>query len=309
MTYTTGQLIQATDYNSIGWSNPSIGGHWGIGTGNHGLGQSTSGITQVAPAAKVMATQWSAMLSTINSCLLHHNQAQISVAPSTITIGQPIKAFTQLVTGSALAYNSVGVSNYVADGTANVTLFSGNWGTTAQGVNRTLEFNQSVTFTSGDAARYFFNAGGKIKLVFSRTGGTSNAINTSWSNICAAPGTVSIGYNNTTKTSASTAYIRNSNDGGYWGAGTSYVMHLQQYESAGGGYYGSDYLKVDLQWAGSLSNGGHSVLNIRTSLVNGSGVLVNGLTSTSLVVTSPTTGAGLANTWGSPVFAGSTALN
>jgi hypothetical protein len=316
MTYTTGQKIQAADYNTIAWTNPSIGGHWGIGSGDRGLGQSTStidlppGINPVVASTKITAVQWSNLLSTINTTLRHYGQPLVSLAPYSITVGQPIKAFAALATNSALAYNSAGsTTSYIGDGAAYVTPFSGNWGSTAQGANKTLSFTHTVTFTSGDAARYFFNAGGLIKLTFSRTGGTTNAINSSWTGICASPGTIAFGYRNTTRSGAgSSNIILNNNNGGYHSGTSTFVTHFRQ-NDLGGGYYGLDYLKVDYKWSGTLSNGGYPVMNITTSMVNVAGVVVNGLTSVSLVASTPTTGAGLANTWGTPVIAGSAATN
>jgi hypothetical protein len=311
MTYTTGQKIQASDYNTIGWTNPSIGGHWGVGTGNHGLGQSTSGIAQLSasPPTKVTAVQWSTLMSTINTCLLHHGQTPISVAPSTITVGQKIKAFSQLVTGSALAYNSAGSTTYLADGAANNLVYSSAWGQTG---NRALAFAQTVTFATGDAARYFFNAGGKIKVAFSRAGGSTNPQNTSWSNLCSNSGTITFGYNNTTKVGGAGTInsILNSGNGGYWSGTTSFITHFKQFDSASGGaYYATDYLRVDFRWSGTPSNGGYPVLEITTSMVNTSGALLTGNFTTSLVVTSPTTTAGLVNSWGNPVVGGSVAPN
>ena len=48
----------------------------------------------------------------------------------------------------------------------------------------------TVTFASANAARHFFNSGGKIKFAFSRSGGSSTDQNTSWTNLLSGVGTV-----------------------------------------------------------------------------------------------------------------------
>jgi hypothetical protein len=58
----------------------------------------------------------------------------------------------------------------------------------------------TVTFPSTDAARYFFNSGSSVDITSTRSGGTSNNQNTSWTNILTTVGTqkFSGAYPNTT---------------------------------------------------------------------------------------------------------------
>jgi hypothetical protein len=46
----------------------------------------------------------------------------------------------------------------------------------------------SITFATAEQARFFFNAGGKIRFASSRTGGNGEAQNTSWSNLLSTAG-------------------------------------------------------------------------------------------------------------------------
>lgn len=310
MTYASGGLIQASDYQALAWTNPSIGGQWGIGTGQHGLGQNTSGITLpsngVAPGNPVTAAQWVSLIQSINSCLAHEGQPTIT--PTSVTAGNIITYYSSIATGSAAAYNNTGTTSVLTAGSTNTTSFSGTWGSTG---SRSLVFTQTMTFPSGDAARYFFNGGGNIALTFTRSGGSATNRNTEWTQLATDCGTIKFGFLNTTKTGgggASPTTILNAGNGGYWNGTGSYVTNFKQLDNVGN--YSSNYIKADYFWSGSISNGGYPILNLKTTWVNdwinAFQDTVDGVSSTSLVLNSPAT-TYITNTWGTPVFSGSVA--
>lgn len=290
MTYSSGGQISATDYNTLAFTNPSIGGQWGTGTGDAGLGQSTAAIATVAAASTVTATQWTGLIQTINSCLAHEGQTNIT--PASVTAGNLITYYDAIATGSALAYNQRGTAAAALTASAaSVSSTTSAW--------TSLNLVHSVTFASADAARYFFNAGGTITLTRSRTGGTANAVNTAWTNLCAATATTTFGYKNTTKVGGTGTpnVLLNANNGGYWNNTTSDLMHYRQYDTAA--TYTSHYLAVQARWSGTPANGGYPVLVITVGF--NSTDVVDGTTSSSLVVNSPNT-AYITNTWGTPVL-------
>ena len=305
MTYASAGLISATDYNTLASNGSNIGDHWGTGTSSAGLGQSTSAIASVAAGNTVTATQWTGLIQTINNCLAHEGQAAIT--PSSVTAGNAITYYASIATGSALAYTNRGTTGLaLTAGTTNTTSYASSWGTTG---SQSLVFTQSVTFSSGDAARYFFNAGGNIALSFARSGGTASTRNTDWTALATACGTVKFGYKNTTKTggSGSTTVLLNANNGGYWAGTGTYVEHFKQFESAYN--YTLNYITISYYWSGTAANGGSPVLNIKTSWFDvdpGGTDFVDGTSSTSLVVNAPAT-TYLSNTWGTPTFSGSAA--
>lgn len=51
----------------------------------------------------------------------------------------------------------------------------------------------SITFSSANVARFFWNAGGKIRIASSRTGGAASAQNTAWSTLLSSAGTQEFG--------------------------------------------------------------------------------------------------------------------
>jgi hypothetical protein len=307
MTYASAGLIQATDYNALGWTNPSIGGHWGIGSGAYGLGQSTTNFAQVAATNGITAAQWTGLISAINSCLAHEGQATIT--PTSVAAGALITYYSSIATGSQTAYNNSGTTGIaLIDSAPSATTYATAWGNTG---SRSLVFTRSVTFASGDAARYFFNAGGKIKLTFSRSGGSATTRNTEWATLCSDVGTITMGWKNTTKVGGAGATpltVLNTNNGGYWAGSGAYVVHFKQLDNVGS--YSNNYIQVEYYWSGTVSNGGYPVLNIKCTLVN---VWTNAFQDTTdgtytnnIVVSSPAT-TYLANSWGTPTVGGSAA--
>jgi hypothetical protein len=301
MTYASTGLIQAADFNTLCSNGSNINDQWGVGTGAHGLGQTA--VSTLAAGATVTAAQWSSLLSAINSCLSHEGQATIT--PAAITAGSVATYYSAITTGSAAAYTNSGTTGLaLTTGTTNTTSYGVAWGNTG---SRTLVFTQSLTFTNGDAARYFFNAGGKISLTFARSGGTTTR-NTETTALATACGTITIGYKNTTKTggSGTVTTILNANNGGYWGLTGTAANHFLQYD--GVATYSTNYIQVQASWSGTASNGGSPVLNINTiwgnAWVNAFQPTIDGTCSTALVVNSPST-TNLTNSWGTPLFAGS----
>lgn len=166
MTYTSGGLIQATDYNGFvsTTANANINDIWGTGSGDKGWGQSA--LATVAATNTVSATQWASLVNTITSMAGQVNYTPTSrTAPTsgqTINILSNINTDLTNITSQRLNTNANG-SQYTAwTGTNSKT------GTTS-GATWTITFTNTVTFASADAARYFFNAGGRIKLDVSKT--------------------------------------------------------------------------------------------------------------------------------------------
>jgi hypothetical protein len=311
MSYAQGSLIQATDYYTLAsaggaYVGPYVGQQWGPGTGDHGMGQSISAImnppNNVTTGNVVTAVQWTGLIQTINSCMAHQGHAAIT--PTSVIVGTPASYFASISAGSALAYASAGTTGLaLTDSVTYPASYSGTWGQTG---SQTLVATHTVAFASADAARYFFNAGGKLKLSFARTLGTvsgGNSLeNIDWTNLCAACGSIQIGYKNTTQVgnSGSPSVLLNSNNGGYWNLNTAYNTQFRQMSGAGGGYYGSEIIKVDVAWSGTPANGGYPTLLIRTTFDDSfTASYVDGNTSATLVVSSPAT-TYITNTWGNP---------
>jgi hypothetical protein len=89
----------------------------------------------------------------------------------------------------------------------------------------------TATFQTEDLARYFFNAGGEIRLAASRTGGVSNGPNTAITDLLVSSGTTRMGAVTTSSTGTSGTVASSI---GYYGLTNNYQ---QLYTNTGTGPY------------------------------------------------------------------------
>jgi len=165
MTYSSGGLIQATDYNGFVSTNASnINDVWSTGSSDKGYGQSA--ISTVSTAGTITATQWASLVNTLSSL---GSQTSTSLtartAPTAGTLISILAAVNTDITNVTTNRN-----NAAAVGSQ----FTGWTGTNSKtaatsGATWTITFTNTVTFASAAAARYFFNGGGLIKLDVSKT--------------------------------------------------------------------------------------------------------------------------------------------
>jgi hypothetical protein len=165
MTYSSGGLIQATDYNGFVSTNASnINDLWSTGSSDKGYGQTA--ISTVSTAGTITATQWASLVNTLSSL---GSQTVTSLtartAPTAGTLISILSAVNTDITNVTTNRN-----NAAAVG-SQFTGYSGTNSKTAatSGATWTITFTNTVTFASAAAARYFFNGGGLIKLDVSKT--------------------------------------------------------------------------------------------------------------------------------------------
>jgi len=167
MSYAQGSLIEAQDYNQILGANTStdtstIHAVWAWGNGSRGYGQTP--ISQVSVASLVTATQWATLVNTVNSANLHIRNTSSGLTAN--TAGQVIGHSGGLPTAITLlnqdrllfATNSAVVANQ-----SSLTAYPA-WVVADTSATVTRSFGANVAFASPDAARFFFNAGGRLKF-------------------------------------------------------------------------------------------------------------------------------------------------
>jgi len=169
MSYASGGLIQATDYNALVGSNSTTAGTlnyvWSTGNGQYGYGQTAVGA--VSGGSVVTATQWTTMLNALNGALGHQSGSAAQLPPAALnyTSGQVITYFANVNT-SITSTIQTNHNSYTAQGsTTTGSNYSYNPTATAGTTYTAYIGSRTVTFASGDAARYFFNAGGALKFV------------------------------------------------------------------------------------------------------------------------------------------------
>jgi hypothetical protein len=224
MTYTVGSRILATDYN--GFVSTNAGGNINA-TWNSAYGQTAVGT--VSANTKVTATNWSSLVNTLSAQGAH--QATAITARTAPVTGNLIAILSSLQTDITNTYNlrynayATGTQYTAWTGTSSRTATTS--GTTA-GDPWTLNFTQTVTFPDTTAANYFFNAGGLIKIQFSKTS-TGLQNDTFWNAFIATCGDIYLSSTGATvKTIAGVNYTGTTRIGGTGGSnvlatGTGYA--------------------------------------------------------------------------------------
>ena len=156
MAYSLGGTIEATDYNS---RVNTINSVWATGTSDSGYGQTA--LTTTAVGSTVTATQWATLISTLSAITYHQAGAGIGItqptAGNTIQWLTTLDSFINVIYANRLnaSITGAGVTNAIGSMSSATTWF-------------TSSIKEcTVTFSSTNAARYFFNTGGS--LAFSLT--------------------------------------------------------------------------------------------------------------------------------------------
>jgi hypothetical protein len=178
-----------------------------------------------------------------------------------------------------------------------------------------------VTFASGDAARYFFNAGGQIKLTFSHpTGGGVDALYNALASACgtvvlSAPstGTVTIAgtsYNGVTKIGGLGTTSVLTQNVGYYGLTSTFQNIFQQLATGSPAGYVGSLISVSAKTNGSTGSNGDngSVITFTTlwdEVPDGGSTLPLSSGSTTTVTIVPPASTYITSTWGTPTVSGS----
>jgi hypothetical protein len=234
MAYSVGGLIEATDYNGfVNTGANNVNAIWSTGSTDRGYGQSA--IATVAAGGVVTATQWASLVNTLASLGSHQGTTITSrtapVAGNVIAILSNVATDINALTGSR--------GNAAASGTAIGTFTGAMSKTTATGSGQsawTITFTQTVTFASADAARYFFNAGGIVRLLYSKTS-TGTDHDPDWNTLAGQCGSINFTgrVNATTNTIAGQAYTGTTRLSGSGGTQTTLATTTGFYNLTAGG--------------------------------------------------------------------------
>lgn len=333
MTYSAGQIIEAADYNGFVNTNGSnVNEIWSTGTADRGWGQTA--LSTVSQGGVVTATQWASLVNTISSMGSHTGTAITSrTAP---VAGNTISIFANLNTDLTNLETSRG--NAAASGTA-IGTFSGTTSkTTGTGSGQTgwtITFTHTITFPSAAQARYFWNAGGLVKIMYGKSS-TGTDHDADWNTLAGQCGSIFISgrVNGAAQTIAGTSYTGTTRIGGTGGTETTLATTTGWYNLTPGGAattlfqlnspsspYTPEYIRTT-----AAVNAGSTTLTLVTTWYDdgttapGTTANISGGTettspATSITGTAPTTLVNLippstsflTNTWGTPTIAASVA--
>ena len=317
MTYSRNSLVEAEDFNNlvgelVAATPNRLNTVLGVGYGSSGYGQTP--VSKVVDNGLVTHVEWSELIDWTKILADHQ--------------GTSITAVTLPVANDKITYNSAVQSNIDA-------IYPRRFNAIAQGAtppptNTTstpnwqdkLTFTHTVSFESGDKARYFFNCGGQILINFSHPSGSG--INQMWNDLATACGTIYISGTNSgdpeairiagqnfsgvTKFggSGTTETLRRSY--GYYGLTTTNTEIFKQLATIGpkGNYYLGSAITVEVKTSAPTGSNGDNgdTITITTTWDE----IPNGLpssASTTTVTIKPPSANYISKTWGDVTVVGS----
>lgn len=315
MSYAQFGLIEATDFNTLVGGNPTstantLNATWATGSGQGGYGQTA--VANVAPGQVVAASSWASLVNNTASAAAHQGSSITSVTAP--VAGGLVTYVAAIPTNLQTIWASRG--NAAAQGST-----TSNTQTTTAAWTDYANFTFTCTFANGDAARYFFNAGGQLKFTASHSN-TTAGINAAMNTLATATGTLNIsGQNSGTRTIAGTSYTGVTKTGGsgsatvstnsgYFGLSTGNTTIFDQ--DSGTAPYTTTvqilYLARTNGVQGSNGDNG-SVVTVHCVFdkISGNGTLGSGSSVTCTLVPPSTTN--LANTWGTITLAGANVVS
>ena len=198
-----GQLIQNTDYNSIRTVVNSV-----MGTGTGGYGQILAS-SDVTTGSTITAVQWLNLRTDMVKARQHQIGSAVGSSAATdgrnlllpasgLTITEALRAqfssFAATVSSNQRTIDTDAVGGqFSAEGLIT--------GTRSTQWNGTLTNTVTITFSDANHPRYYFNAGGKIRVSANITTGSSK--NNTWNTMFTQMGEFVMNYTSTTFTGSS----------------------------------------------------------------------------------------------------------
>jgi hypothetical protein len=333
MTYSSGGLIQATDYNGFvsTTAGANVNATWSTGTTDGGWGQTA--VSTVSTGGTVTATQWASLVNTLAS--MGSQTGTAITARSAPTAGTTISILAAVNTDLTNCYTNRANAAAVGSTSSTWTGSAAKTSATGTGTNAwTATFTSTITFPSANQARYFFNAGGRVYLNMSKTS-TGTDSDPDWNTFVGKMPTFNITGISGSKTLAGTAYtgwttiggnftgltlsVNDSTKGWYSltaGAAATTVFVVND----AAGPYSNNQITVTL-----AKNAGATALTVVTSLISsartgaGQSTNISGGTDTASPFSAfgtapavvcrfvPPATTYLSNSWGTPTVASSVA--
>jgi hypothetical protein len=247
-------IITQAEYNNI---RNKVLGVLGTGSGTSGYGQPFNS-SAVAVGNRVTINEYANLRFDIINAWVH----QAGSAPSTVTVAE----------GNTIRFSAVDAPVTTYDALADTLIanrFNLGAGQSAVAVpassprsrtytggadiwNSSISCTIDVQWPSANAARFFFNSGGQIRIASSRSGGSGTTQNTQWTSILSSAGTQSFGGNNP---GTGTSPMNGQN----WYRLTNSFQ--QYYTLSGSSPYGSNSYNLQARVTDTADNSGGAAAN------------------------------------------------
>ena len=234
MAYTAGDTILDDEYNAfVGNSSSPFGYNHiaGTGSGQYGLGQTE--ISTVSAGGTVQASQWNSLFTGLDNIANHTNQSSF--------VGRAVSAGDTIGIASAVATDLATIATAVAAGSTGATAKTTSSAlqtvtTGSEGWDNTAYQEVSVTFSNANQMRWFFNAGGKVRITVGATASVTSAKDTAFVGLGNAVGNLDIGSQSTLRSGAGHTTTTNGLANGFHDLGTSYTTLLLLTQSSYAAY-------------------------------------------------------------------------
>jgi hypothetical protein len=316
MSYAQYGTVQALDFNTLVGGDPvtssgTLNTVWATGGTTAGYGQTA--VANVSAGNTIASNQQWANLVTYTASSASHQGTAITAVTAPVS-GGTIAYLSAIPTNLTTIYNSRLNAATQGATTANTATYGSTW-TTA------ITFTHTVTFANGNAARYFFNSGGQLKVTCSHAN-NSAGINLLLNNLASNVGTVvlssptsgtitvsGVSYNGVTKVGGGGNSPTISTNTGYFALTTSNATIFTQTASTGPAGYLATFIRMIAKSNGTQGANGDagSVITIYTIWDEVPDGLTAGTGSTTTVTAQSPETTYLANTWGTITITGTVA--
>jgi hypothetical protein len=327
MTYSSGGLIQASDYNTFAGQVNNI---WSTGATDSGWGQTA--IAAVSTSGVVTATNWATL---VNNLATAGAQTTTTITSRTAPVTGNIVAILANV-ATDITSVTVNRGNATSSGTQFGTFSGTTSKTTGTGAGQaawSIVFTHTVTFPSADQARYFWNAGGLVRLQYGKSS-TGTDLDADWNTFAGLCGSIYISgrVNGAAQTIAGVSYTGTTRIGGTGGSQTTLATTTGWYNLTGSPtsifqlnntvspYTGasidtsatatsSTVLTLATTWTQPAVGGAGTTTNISggTDTPSPNTTIVGTAPTTLVTYLPPSTAQGLSASWGTPSIAASVA--
>ena len=307
MAYVAGSKILDGEYNTfVNSSSAPYGYNHFAGTGalNYGLGQSA--ISTVSVGGTITAAEWNSLFTGMDNIANHTNDTLTSTAARSAGDTIAIK--------SALEADLASLAAEVAGGSTSATAVSA--GSELQSSTSDTRWvgshivEHSITFASNNALRWFFNAGGTMRMTFTRNsngGGSATSKDSSVDELITAIGNFDLKAATSTRSGSGETVTTNGLANGVFDLGTGYTVLLKLTQSSG--TYTSMYIDIQAKLNAAIASATVVTMYYRivdvdsgdSEYTSGNTSSIDqyenfiGITDFSTRIVAPTTGEGLAS--------------
>ena len=286
MAYSSGGIIQATDFNT---RVASVNQLWGTGSGNYGYGQSSTVATNSAGVV-VPASDWATLIARMSTMQQHqfNNTTGIPTQPTSGSIITYLSTVDTAIT--SLQNNRFSTYAYSASTAYASTSNSTTWHTSSVKT-------WTIAFASDNNARYFFNAGGTIQFVSNGNTITPATWNSFVNTGYAYSGIYAGSYAHFGTVGTYTRSVYNSGQGFYNLTSTPTSFLTMTETGTGNANYNANSIDLKLSYNGSGTI--TATLTLTDADTNAFGYTNTGTTVGYILIYYPET-TYLTNTWGTP---------